>query len=78
MPRCLPRPTTLILVTAGNPASIKAARTASTFSGRTTDLIMIMARSSVAVFVGATRWVAFLFQSISGYGRKCLISVNSG
>src|SRR5208337_132220 len=52
MPRCLPRPTTLILVTAGKPASIKAARTASTLSGRTTDLIMIILWSSRVVLPG--------------------------
>jgi hypothetical protein len=38
------------LVTAGNPASIRAARTASTFSGRTTDLIIIMVISPLRMF----------------------------
>src|SRR5208337_684088 len=47
MPRCLPRPTTEIFVTAGNPASISAARTLSTLSGRTIDLIIIMANLSL-------------------------------
>src|SRR5208283_29875 len=47
MPRCLPRPTTETFVTAGNPASISAASTLSTLSGRTIDLIIIMANLSL-------------------------------
>ena len=41
MPRCLPRPATLNLVTAGKPASMRAARTSSLFSGRTMALTMV-------------------------------------
>src|SRR5271168_2517311 len=41
MPRCLPRPKTSIFVTAGKPASNRAFIISWTFSGRTTDWIMV-------------------------------------
>jgi hypothetical protein len=59
-------------VTAGNPASIKAARTASTFSGLTTDLIIIMTLPPVPFFLSYLLEIGLAMAA----ARACLMALS--